>query len=64
MLVNDATYEKCLEDIYNYFKQQRHTRFHANQVLVLSTMIFNKTEADVIIGDVLRIIDDTARKIL
>jgi viroplasmin and RNaseH domain-containing protein len=63
-LVNDSTYEKCLEDIYNYFKQQRHTRFHANQVLVLSTMIFNKAEADIIIGDVLRIIDDTASKIL
>lgn len=63
-LVNDATYQKCLEDIYNYFKQQRHTRFHANQVLVLTTMIFSKTEADAIISDVLAIIDDTAKKIM
>lgn len=63
-LVNDATYQQCLEDIYNYFKQQRHTRFHANQVLVLTTMIFRKEEADAIISDVLTIIDDTAQKIM
>lgn len=63
-LVIDATYIQCLEDIYNYFKQQRHTRFHANQILILSTLIFNKAEADAIIADVLRIIDDTATKIL
>ena len=62
--VNDATYQKCLEDIYDYFKKQRHTRFHANQVLVLTTLIFNKAEADAIISDVLAIIDDTAKKIM
>ena len=62
--VNDVTYQQCLEDIYNYFKQQRHTRFHANQLLVLTTMIFRKEEADAIISDVLTIIDDTAKKIM
>lgn len=62
--VNDATYQKCLEDIYDYFKKQRHTRFHANQVLVLTTLIFDKAEADAIISDVLAIIDDTAKKIM
>ena len=48
----------------SYFKQQRHTRFHANQVLVLTTMIFRKEEADAIISDVLTIIDGTAQKIM
>lgn len=63
-LVIDAAYAKCLEDVYNYFKQQRHTRFHANQILILSTLIFNKAEADAIIADVLSIIDDIAAQIL
>lgn len=63
-LVNDATYQQCLEDIYDYIKKQRHTRFHPNQVLFLTTMIFNKAEADAIISDVLEIIDDTAKKIM
>lgn len=62
--VNDIIYQQCLENIYNYFKQQRHTRFHANQILVLTTMIFRKEEADTIISDVLTIIDDTAKKIM
>lgn len=62
--VSDPVYEQCLEDIYNYFKQERHTRFHANQVLVLTTLIFNKFEADVIINDVLDIIEETAKKIM
>lgn len=62
--VNNTIYQECLENIYNYLKQQRHTRFHANQILVLTTMILNKEEADAIINDVLTLIDETVNRIM
>ena len=63
-LIGDVTYEQCVEDIYNYFKKERHTHFHANQVLSLTTMISDKTKADAILNDVLIIFDDVGVKIL
>lgn len=55
--ISDSNYVTSLENIYNYFKQQRHAIFHANQILILTKMIFNKFEADAIINDVLDLID-------
>lgn len=62
--IDDSTYIECVEDIYHYFKQSRHSYFHANQFLVMTSMIESKCEADAIISDVLGLIEDTAKKIL
>lgn len=63
-LISDTKYEKQLEKIYNYLKKQRHTRFHANQVLVMTTLIFNKAEADAILNEVLDILEEAAIEIM
>lgn len=63
-LVSNEKYEKQLEKMYNYLKKERHVRFHANQVLMLTTLIFNKEEADAILNDVLDIIEETAKEIM
>lgn len=62
--INDSSYAQCLENIYNYFKQNRHIYFHANQILSLTEMIHDKTKADAILNDILILIDDTGNKIL
>ena len=64
MKVGDPVYAAQLERIYNYLKAERHTIFHANQILILTRLIFDKTEADAILNQVLDIIEDTARKVM
>lgn len=62
--INDSVYVDCIEEVYHYFKQSRHVYFHANQVLIMTSMIESKCEADAIISDVLELIENTAKKIL
>lgn len=62
--INDSAYVDCIEEVYHYFKQSRHVYFHANQVLIMTSMIESKCEADAIISDVLELIENTAKKIL
>ena len=62
--ISDSTYVNCLEDLYNYLKQSRHVYFHANQILMMTRMIFDKSEADAILNDTLELIDEVAKKVL
>ncbi len=62
--INNPLHEACLENIYNYLKGTRHVYFHANQVLVLTSMIFDKAEADTILNQILLLFDDAGIKIL
>lgn len=63
-VINNSVYQACLEDIYNYIKGTRHVYFHANQVLMLSAMIFDKVEADAILNQILDFFEDVGIKIL
>ena len=62
--ISNPTYINCLEDLYNYLKQSRHVYFHANQILMMTRMIFDKSEADAILTDTLELIDEVAKKVL
>ena len=53
-----------IEDIYNQIVKSRHVYFHANQILMLTKMIFSKSEADAILSDVFELIDSVSAKIL
>lgn len=64
IIINDSVYESCIEDIYNQIVKSRHVYFHANQILMLTKMIFSKSEADAILSDVFEIIDSVSAKIL
>lgn len=62
--VNDTVYQIALQDIYNYFHGIRHVTFHANQVLTMTTIVEDKTEADAILNQVLTIFDDIGLNVL
>ena len=64
IIINDSVYESCIENIYNQIVKSRHVYFHANQILMLTKMIFSKSEADAILSDVFELIDSVSAKIL
>ena len=61
--INDRDFVEALEDIYNYFKKNRHVLFHVDQILINTKVIEDRQEAITIINDVARIIEETYKKI-
>lgn len=64
IIINDSVYGSCVEEIYNQIVKSRHVYFHANQILMLTKMIFSKSEADAILSDVFELIDNISARIL
>ena len=62
--IADSDYVEALEDVYNYFKENRHVIFHVNQILIDTKVIENKQEAISIINDVAALIERTYKKII
>lgn len=62
--MNDTKMEQSLEKVYNYFHENRHTIFHANQILIQSRILEEKEEANLIINEVINIIEDTYNDIV
>lgn len=60
--IADSDYVEALEDVYNYFKVNRHVIFHVDQILVATKVIENKQEAISIINDVAALIERTYKK--
>ena len=60
--IADTDYVEALEEIYNYFKANRHVIFHVDQILITTKIIENKQEAVSIINDVAAIIERTYKK--
>lgn len=60
--IADADYVEALEDIYNYFKANRHVIFHVDQILITTKVIETKQEAISIINDVATLIERTYKK--
>ena len=57
-------YVEDLEEIYNYFKANRHVIFHVDQILITTKIIEDKQEAISIINDVAALIERTYKKII
>lgn len=55
--IGDATFQSELERLYVYFKNNRHVVFHTEQVLIGTTLIEDKHEADEIINTVINLIE-------
>lgn len=60
--IADADYIEALEDVYNYFKKNRHVIFHVDQMLIATKVIEDKQEAISIINDVAALIERTYKK--
>lgn len=60
--IADTDYVEALEEIYNYFKTNRHVIFHVDQILITTKVIENKQEATSIINDVAALIERTYKK--
>lgn len=60
--IADADYVEALEDVYNYFKENRHVIFHVDQILIATKVIESKQEALSIINTVAALIERTYKK--
>ncbi len=61
--IGDVTFQKELERLYLYFKGNRHIIFHTEQILIGTTLIENKSEADEIINTVINLIESSYENI-
>lgn len=57
--IGDITFQSELERLYKYFKSNRHVIFHADQILIGTTIIEDKHEADEIINTVINLIESS-----
>lgn len=57
--ITDAKHITALEKVYTYFVSNRHVLFHTNQILITTTILENKVEADTIVNEVINIIETT-----
>lgn len=55
--IADSTYQGELERLYRYFSGNRHIIFHTEQVLIGTTILEDKQEADEIVNNVLNLIE-------
>ena len=62
--IDNIKKQKAIEYVYDYFNKNRHTIFHADQILIQSRILEDKAEADMIIQEVIRIIEDTYNDII
>lgn len=60
--IADADYIEALEEVYNYFKANRHVIFHVDQILISTKVIENKQEAVSVINEVAALIERTYKK--
>lgn len=51
--------EVLLVEVYDYYREHRHSLFHTDQDLMESRIIENKAEADVIVSEVVAMIEQT-----
>lgn len=55
--INDTVFQQELERLYDYFVKNRHVTFHTEQVLIGTTILEDKQEADEIVNSVLNLIE-------
>ena len=57
--VDDEKTQFAMEEVYNYFKKNRHTIFHTEQILFMTTLLEDRHEADQIVNEVIDMIERT-----
>ncbi|MGF3076880.1 viroplasmin family protein [Facklamia sp. P12955] len=55
--INDINFKHEVERLYDYLKSNRHVIFHAEQILIGTTILEDKQEADEIVNKVLNLIE-------
>ena len=55
--LNDSVFQQEVERLYNYLVNNRHVIFHTEQVLIGTTILEDKQEADEIVNNVLNLIE-------
>lgn len=55
--INNPIFQRELERLYNYLVNNRHVIFHTEQVLIGTTILEDKQEADEIVNNVLNLIE-------
>jgi len=55
--LNDTVFQQEVERLYNYLVNNRHVIFHTEQVLIGTTILEDKQEADEIVNSVLNLIE-------
>ncbi|EGT2205241.1 viroplasmin family protein [Clostridioides difficile] len=58
-IINNDVWEKALEKLYHYFAGHRHILFHVDQILISTTLLESKQEADDIVNEVVNLIETT-----
>lgn len=61
--IDDKIYQGELERVYEYFVSNRHVIFHTNQILIGTTILESKQEADEIVNTVLTLIETSFKVI-
>lgn len=56
-MIEDVTYQNEVEKLYEYLKGNRHVLFHTEQMLIGTTILEDKQEADEIVNTVLHLIE-------
>lgn len=62
-LVGDSNYQSEVERVYRFFKDNRHVHFHTEQILIGTTLIEKRSEADSIVNDVIELIDTSYKNV-
>ena len=57
--ISSSVFQKQIEKLYYYFKSNRHVIFHTDQILVGTTILDNKQEADDIVNQVIHLIESS-----
>lgn len=63
ILINNSTFEQVLEEIYNYFRRNRHTIFHVDHVIIATRLIEEKQEAKDIFAQIVYLIENTYKRV-
>lgn len=61
--INNPIFQRELERLYNYLVNNRHVIFHTEQVLIGTTILEDKQEADEIVNNVLNLIETSYKNI-
>ena len=60
--IGSQSYKEVLEEIYNYFRMNRHVLFHVDQIFISTRMIEDKQEAVTLVYEIAKLIEDTYKK--
>lgn len=61
--ISDHVFQKEVENIYSYFRGNRHVLFHAEQIVISTTILTDRKEAEDIVDNVIKLIETSYKAI-